>query len=187
MLAPWKRSYDKPKQCIRKHRHYFANKGLYRQSYGFSNSCGWMWELDHREGWVLKTWCFWIVVLEKTLGSSLNSKKIKAVNPKGNQSWIFMGRTDAEVEASILGHLMWRADLLEETLMLGKTEDRTRRDSRRWDGWMPSPTQWIWFWANSEMVKDREACHAAVHGVSKSQTQLSDQKTARNCPDFYLY
>ena len=116
---------------IKKHRHHFANKGLYSQSYGFPNSCGWIWELDHREGWVLKTWCFWIVVLEKTLESSLNSKKIKAVNPKGNQSWIFMEGLMLKLKLQYFGHLMWRADLLEETLMLGKTEDRTRREQQK--------------------------------------------------------
>ena len=105
-MLKWKKSYDKPKQCIKMHRHHFANKGLCSQSYGFSSSCRWMWELDHKEDWVLKTWCFWIVVLEKTLESSLDSKKIKAVNPKRNQSWMFMGKTDAEVEAPIL----WPSD-----------------------------------------------------------------------------
>ena len=95
-LASWKKSYDKPTQCIKKQRHYFANKGPHSQSYGFSSSHVWIWELDHKEGWMLKNWCFWTVVLEKTLESSLNCKEIKPVNPKGNQSWIFIGRTDAE-------------------------------------------------------------------------------------------
>ena len=95
MLASWKKSYDKPTQCIKKQRHYFANKGPHSQSYGFSSSHVWIWELDHKEGWMLKNWCFWTVVLEKTLESSLNCKEIKPVNPKGNQSWILIGRTDA--------------------------------------------------------------------------------------------
>ena len=95
MLDPWKKSYDKPRQHIKKQRHYFTDKGLSSQSYGFSSSHVWMWELDH------KNWCFWTVVLEKTLGSPLDSK-IKPVNPKGNQFWIFIGRTDAEAEAPIL-------------------------------------------------------------------------------------
>ena len=92
----------KPRQHIKKQRHYFANKGPSSQSYGFSSSHGWMWELNHKEGWAPKNWCFWTVVLEKTLESPLDSKKIKPVNPKGNQSWIFIGRTDAEAEAPIL-------------------------------------------------------------------------------------
>ena len=79
--------------------HYFANKGPSSQSYGFSSSHVWMWELDYKESWVLKNWCFWTVVIEKTLESPLDSKETKPVNPKGNQSWIFIGRTDAEVEA----------------------------------------------------------------------------------------
>ena len=102
MLAPWKKSYDQPRQHIKKQRHYFANKGPSIQSYGFSSSRIWMWELDCKGGWEPKNWCFWIVVLEKTLESSLDSKEINPVNPKGTQSWLFIGRTDAEAEAPIL-------------------------------------------------------------------------------------
>ena len=102
MLAPWKKSYDQPRQCIKKQRHYFANKGLSSQSYGFSSSHEWMWKMDHKESWVLKNWCFWTVVLEKTLESPLDCKEIQPVHPKGNQSWIFTGRPDAEDETSIL-------------------------------------------------------------------------------------
>ena len=87
---------------IKKQRHYFVDKGLYSQSYGFSSSHVQMWELDHKEGWVPKNWCFWIVVLEKTLENPLNCKEMKLVNPKGNQPRIFIGRTDAEAEAPIL-------------------------------------------------------------------------------------
>ena len=93
MLAPWKESYDKPRQHIKKHRCHFVNRGPYCQSYGFSSSHIQMWELDHKEGWVLKNWCFWTVVLEKTLESPLDCKEIQPVNPKGNQSWIFIGKT----------------------------------------------------------------------------------------------
>ena len=96
MLAPWKESYDKPRQNTEKQRHHFANKDPYGQSYGFSSSCVCMWKLDHKEGWVTKNWCFWILVLEKTLESSLDCKAIKPVNPKGKHLWIFIGRTDAE-------------------------------------------------------------------------------------------
>jgi len=87
---------------LKKQRHYFANKGRYSQSYGFSSSHIWMWELDHKESWVLKNWCFWTVVLEKILESPFICKEIKLVNPKGNQSRIFIGRTDAEAETPIL-------------------------------------------------------------------------------------
>ena len=101
-LAPWKKSYDKVRQCIKKQRHHFTDKGPYSQSYGFSSSPVWMWELDHKGGWMLKNWCFQNVVLEKTLESPLDSKEIKLVNSKGNQSWIFIGRTNAYAEAPIL-------------------------------------------------------------------------------------
>ena len=102
LLAPWKKNYDKPRQHIKKQRHHFAHKGPYNQSYGFSSSRVWKWELDHKEGWVPKNRWFLIVVLERTLETSLDCKKIKSVNPKGNQPWIFIGRTDAEAEAPIL-------------------------------------------------------------------------------------
>ena len=102
MLAPWKKSYDWPRQHIKKQRHYFANKGPSSQSYGLSSSHVWMWELDYKESWVPKNWYFWIVVLEKTLESPLDSKEIQPVHPIGNQSWIFSVRTDAEAETPIL-------------------------------------------------------------------------------------
>ena len=99
MLAPWKESYDKSRQCIRKQKHHFADKHSYSQSYISSSSHIQMWELDHKEGWTLKNWCFQIVVLEKTLESPLDCKE---VNPKGNQLWTFIGRTDAGDKAPIL-------------------------------------------------------------------------------------
>ena len=102
MLAPWKKSFDNPRQHIKKQRHYFADKGPYCPSYGFSNSHLWVWELDHKESWAPKNGCFWTVVLEKTLESPLDRKEVKPVHPKGNQSWIFTGRTGAEAEAPIL-------------------------------------------------------------------------------------
>ena len=102
MLAPWKKSYDQPRQHIKKQRHYFADKGPSSQSYGFSSSHVWMWELDYKENWALKNWCFWTVVLGKTLESPLDWKEIQPVHPKGNQPWIFIRRTDAEAETPIL-------------------------------------------------------------------------------------
>ena len=100
--TPWKKSYDEPRQHIKKQRHYFANKGLSSQSYGFSSSHVWMWELDYKESWALTNWGFWPVVLENTLESPLDCKEMQPVHPKGNQSWIFIGRTDAEAETPIL-------------------------------------------------------------------------------------
>ena len=102
MLAPWKKSYDQPRKHIRKQRYYFANKGLSSQSCGFSSSHLWVWELDYKESWAPKNWCFWTVLLEKTLESPLDGKEIQPVHPKGNQSWIFIGRTNVEAETAIL-------------------------------------------------------------------------------------
>ena len=102
MLTLWKKSYDQPRQHIKKQRHCFANKGPSRLSYGFSNSQVWMWELDCEESWALKNWCFWTVVLEKTLESPLDCKKIQPVQPEGDQSWVFIGRTAVEAETPIL-------------------------------------------------------------------------------------
>ena len=149
MFAPWGKTYDKPGQCIKKGRHDFADQGSYSPNYGFSSSHVQMWQLNKKEGWIRKNWCFRNVVLEKTLESPLDRKETKTVNPKGNIPWIFIGRTDTEGEAWILGHLMRRADSLEKTLMLGKIEGRRRKGNRGWDGWITSLSQWIWVWANS--------------------------------------
>ena len=114
MLAPWKESYDQPRQHIQKQRHYFANKGPSSQGYGFSCGHVWMEELYCEESWALKNWCFWTVVLEKTPESPLDCKEIQPVNPKGNQPWIVIGRTDAEAETPVLwppdakNWLIWR-------------------------------------------------------------------------------
>ena len=126
-------SFDQPRQHIKKQRHYFANKGPSSQSYGFSSSHVWMWELDCTESWVLKNWCFWSVVLEKTLKSKspFDCKETKPVHPKGNNSRIFIGKTDAEAEIPILGHLMQRSDSFEKILMLGKIEGNSRRGCQR--------------------------------------------------------
>ena len=128
MLAPWKKSYDKPRQHIKKQRHCFANKGPSSQSYGFASSHVWMWELDYKESWALKNGCFWTLVLEKTLESPLDCKEIQPVHPKGNQSWIFIGRTDAEAETPIL----WPPD--RKVWLIGKDPDAGkdwRREEKR--------------------------------------------------------
>ena len=101
-LAPWKKSYDRPRQHIKTQRHYFATKGPSSQGYGFSSSHVWMWELDYKESWAPKNGCFWTAALEKTLESPLDSKEIPSIHPKGNQSWIFIGRTDTKAETPIL-------------------------------------------------------------------------------------
>ena len=102
MLAPWKKRYDQLRQHIKKQRHYFANKGPSSQGYGFSISHVWVWKLNYKESWAPKNWCFWTVVLEKTLESLLDCKGTQPVHPKGNQSWIFIGSTDTEAETPIL-------------------------------------------------------------------------------------
>ena len=128
MLTPWKESYDQPRQYIKKQRHYFVSKSPSDQGYGFSSGHVWMSELDFKEGWAQKNWCFWTVVLEKTLERPLDCKGIQPVHPKGEQSWVFIGRTHVEAEAPILWQ---RADSLEKTLMLGKIDDRRKRGQQR--------------------------------------------------------
>ena len=150
-LAPWKKSYDKPRWHNKKQRHYFTNKGPSSQRYGFSSSHEWMWELDYKESWVLKNWCFWTMVLENTLESPLDCKEIQPVHPKGNQSWIFIVRTDAEAETpNTLA--TWCEELihLKRPCCWERLKVRGEGDDRAWDGWMASPTQWKWVWVSSE-------------------------------------
>ena len=120
MLTPWKESYDQPRQHIGKWRDYFTNKDPCSQGYGFSSGHVWMWELDCEESWALKHWCFWTVVLEKTLKSPLDCKEIQSVHPKGDQSWVFIGGTDAEAETPKL----WPPDA--KSWLIGKDPDAGR-------------------------------------------------------------
>ena len=165
MLTPWKESYDQPRQHIKKQRHYFANKGPSSQVYGFSSNHVWMWELDCEESWAPKNWCFWTVVLEKTLESPLDFKEIQLVHPKGNQSWVFIGRTMLKLKLQYFGHLIRRFDSLEKALMLEGIGGRRRGITN---------SMHMSLGELRELVVDREAWRPAIHGVAKCRTRLSD-------------
>ena len=185
MLASWKKSYDKP--TIKKQRHHFADKGPHIQGYGFSSSQVQMWNLDHKEGWVLKNWCFWTVVLEKTLENPLGNKEIKPVILK-----------EIIPEHSLEGLMLklklqyfatwweeptnWKRPWCWERLRAWGEEG-----DRGWNGWMASPTQWTWAWANSGRwwrTGEPGMLHAA-HRVTKNWTGLRDWTTTLS-PDEIL-
>ena len=162
-------------RILKKGRHYFANKGPSGQGYGFSSGHVWMWELDCEESWVMKNWCFWTVVLKKTLESPLDCKEIQPVHPKGDQSWVFIGKADAEAETPILWPPHAKSWLIGKDPDAGRdwgqeekgtAEDEMAVWHHRLDGLSVSKFR--------ELVMNREAWSAVIHGVTKSRTGLSD-------------
>ena len=149
MLAPWKKIYDKPRQLIKKQRHYFINKGPSSQSYGFSSSHVWIWELDHKESWALRIDAFELCCWRRLLRVPWTERRFNPSILKEIGTEYSLEGLMLKLKLQYFGHLMRRTDSIEKTLMLGKIEGRRRRDDRGWDVWIASLTQWIWIWTSS--------------------------------------
>ena len=149
MLTPWKKSYDQPRQDVKKQRHYFANKGLSSQGYGFLSSHVWMWELDYKESWALKNWCFWTGCCRRLLTVPWTARRSnKSILKEISHEYSLEGLM-LKVKLQHFGHLMQRTDSLEKPWCWESLKAGGEGEDRRWDGWMASLTQWTWCWANS--------------------------------------
>ena len=185
MLAPWKKSYDQSRQHIKKQRHYFTNKVPSSQNYGFSSSHVWMWELYYKQSWVPKNWCFWTVVLEKTLervpwtARRSNLSILKEISPEYSLEVLTL-----KLKLQYFGHLMRRTESFEKTWCWERLKVKGVGDDRGWDGWMASPTQWIWVWVNSGSWQ-----WTGRPGVLQSmglQRVRHNWTTEQNSTDYYL-
>ena len=174
MLTPWKKSYDQPtRQHIKKQRHSFANKDVSSQSYSFSSRYEWMWELDHKESWALKNWCFWTVVLEKTLDSPLDCKEIKPVNSKDNPSEYSLEGLMLKLKLQYFGYLMWRTSHCKKTLMLGKMEGRRIRGQQRMR-WLGGITNSMYVNFSSSRVGDGQGSLVCCSSWGRKESDMTE-------------